>query len=169
MTPDGLCGCVGVEGPTSAHCQCPPLDGAPKCLCFNIPLAPGSASGKDPSDTLDYGTVFNHTWWYIYCLCCGYGLHGLSAGGRPMYAMVEKCILCRCTLGLKENEWPGSGKGMQGWKEGTCIETDDVCCTGFGKELCCFGQCQMPPAPKAPLIAICNQKIGGLTSEKFGK
>jgi hypothetical protein len=169
MADDGLCGCVAVEGAMTSQCQLPPLANAPKCLCCNIPLAPGNPSGKDPQGIFDYSTIFGGTWWTIYCGCCGYGLNGLQAGGRPIFAMTEKCLICRGSVALEDNNWPGAGKGMTGCKQGTCIEGDDVCGSGFGKNLCCVGQMQLPPAPKAPLIAICGKKLGGFTSEKFGK
>merc|ERR1719373_929984 len=168
MADDGLCGFLMVDGPQTEHCQCPPLSGAPMCLCLNIPIAGGTPSGKDPAGIFEYDKIFGGTWWTIYCVCCGYGMSGLQAGGRPIFGMVEKCCIARASIQMEENEWPGAGKGMAGCCEGTCIEGDDICVGGFGKTLCCYQQCQMPPAPTAPLIAICGKKLGGTTSEKFG-
>jgi len=168
MADDGLCSYLCVDGVETMHCQCPPLSGAPMCLCLNIPIAGGNPSGQDPQKIFEYDKIFGGTWWLIYCVCCGEGMSGLQAGGRPMMGAVEKCCIARASMQIEENNWPGKNAGMKGCCMGTCVEDEDVCVGGFGKGLCCFSQCQMPPAPDAPLIAVCNKKCGGKTSEKFG-
>jgi len=169
MAEDGLCSHIEVDVTESAQCMLPPLDGAPKCVCFNIPLAPGGGpSGKDPAGLFEYDKIFSGTWWIVYMFCCGYGLNGLQAGGRPMYGSVQKCLICRTSVQIEPNEWPGDGQGLTSWKNGVCKDGGDVYEASFGKMLCCFNQFQCPPAPSAPLVAICNKKFGGNTADKFG-
>jgi len=71
---DGLCGCISVQMASTGQCQVPPLEGAPKCICFNTPLVQGNADISKKKGALDYKQLFDDTWWITYALCCGYGI-----------------------------------------------------------------------------------------------
>merc|ERR1711871_745512 len=148
MNDDGLCGCISVQMSTTAQAQFPPMEGAPKCVCFNIPLAPGGSISKKKG-MFDYQAIFDGTWWYIYFLCCGYGINGLQAGGRPFVGAYEKFLIVEGSMALEQNEWPGSGNGMKGLKAGLC-EGTEVCMSGVETFLCCYQQVRLPPAQGAP-------------------
>jgi len=154
---DGLCGCISVSMASTTHFQLPPLDGAPKCVCFNQPLVPGGSVSKTKG-MFDYGKIFDQTWWYTYMFCCGYGINGLQAGGRPYVGAYEKFLIVEGSMALATNEWPGSGQGAKSCKAGLC-EGSEVCMSSVETFLCIYQQVKIPPEQGAPKCKCCNKQL----------
>jgi hypothetical protein len=154
---DGLCGCIQVSMDSTAQFQFPPVEGAPKCVCFNTKLA-GDGSVSKTKGMFDYGKIFDQTWWYIYIFCCGYGLNGLQAGGRPFIGAYEKFLIVEGSMSLQPNEWPGSGNGMKSCMAGLC-EGDEVCMSGVETFLCVWEQFKIPPEQGAPKCKCFNKQL----------
>merc|ERR1711948_102250 len=93
-----------------------------------------------------------------YMFCCGYGMNGLQAGGRPFIAQYEKFLIVEGSMALQPNEWPGSGNGMKSCKSGLC-EGDEICMNSVSTELCCWSQMRLPPEKGAPVCKCCNKLI----------
>jgi len=158
MNDDGLCGCISIQMTTTSQCQCPPVQGAPKCICFNTPLAAGTGEVSKTKGVFDYKKLFDDTWWYSYMFCCGYGINGLQAGGRPFMAVYEKFLIVEGSMALEPNEWPGAGNGMKGCKAGLC-EGTEVCESQVATMLCCYQQVRIPPAQGAKKCVCCNKVL----------
>lgn len=163
---EGLCNQVQVNGTNTFHCQFPPQKnlGTP-CVCFNTAFKPQDGW----PDKIDLGSgsgaeFFQHGWWYNYCFCCGVAYHGLNAGGKPLFGSSYKCLMCKGSAKVEENEWPGA-KGFEGCKNGTCIDTGGVYSAKVTKCLCCYTHEQCPPPAAAPLCILCKFINSGL----FGK
>jgi len=155
---DGFCGCISVQMSNTAQCQCPPIEGAPKCVCFNIPLAKGGTISKKKG-LIDYASIFDQTWWYVYMFCCGYGISGLQAGKRPVMGAYNKFLIVETYAGMQENEWPGASNGLKSFKAGLCDDAEGVCMEQVLKCLCLYQQVKIPPDPKNRKCACCNKTL----------
>jgi hypothetical protein len=155
---DGLCACINFQMNQTAQCQCPPVDGAPKCVCFNIPFVAGTGMSKKKGD-VEYQAIFGDTWWYTYIFCGGYGCNGLKALDRPMIAGYQKFLIVEGSMGLNEkNEWPGAGNGMTGCTKGLC-SGDNVCMQSVETCLCFYSQVKIPPEQGAKKCVCCAKDI----------
>jgi len=133
---DPFCSSMGVFCCVTSQCQFPAMSGSPTCVCFNKPLAGQGGSDWKPS-LFDYSPTFDKTFWIYYLLCLGCGVEGLGkcspAGGeRPLYG-VEAKMLC-----IKNGS-----RLVPPVEEG-------VFCSSLGSFLCCWSQCELPPASGNP-------------------
>lgn len=153
---DPFCSQVSVTCCITSQCQFPAMPGSPTCVCFNKTLAAGAAKGGESDwrpDLFDYTANFKDTFWLYYFLCAGVGCSGLSANGRPLYAMQQKqlCI-------------------SQGVRLVPPVE-NGVLCSGLGTALCCWTQLEIPPAPNNPKFKCCGFPKGGSNAKPmaYGK
>jgi len=155
------CECAPIGDPFFMHnqttfcmteqCQFPPLEGSPKCVCFNKPLGGGGmGTWSIPIFGAEEVLGFEKAgFWLYYCFCAGLALHKPRDGNRPCYWKVEK-RLC-----LKQSQ--------------ACVHpvgSDNDMISGIGTTLCFWEHCQFPPAKfsgdgatNSPFIACCGWKL----------
>lgn len=136
-----FCGGISTMCCITNQCQFPPMAGSPTCVCFNKTLAAGAAkSGSDEWKPVlfDYTAAFGDTFWLYYLLCGGVGCSGLSASGRPLYAVMQKQLCIK-----------------QGVRLVPPVE-DGVLCSSLGTQLCCWSQLEIPPAAGNPKFKCCG-------------
>merc|ERR1712110_1016069 len=93
MTPEeGLCGGMSVFLCITEHGQIPPLAGAPKCICFNKPLAPGGEITRKDA-LFDYKQIFDETFWLYYMFCVGCGFIGIGKGRPVIGSQYKECCI----------------------------------------------------------------------------
>lgn len=142
MNEEGLCNEVSTCICLTNHFALPPGKGTPTCVICNKRLGdPKRANGtvfKDDLFQLD--KVIDNSFWCVYCICCGKGINNPGATG-PMIGSQFKQL---CAGGMTVFESP---------------VTDGIFCSQLGTELCCWSECQMPPAEGNPKIALCNKKM----------
>ena len=135
----------------TSQCQFPPQDGSPTCVCCNKTLAAGKADAGNWKPVLfDYTAEFKDTFWCYYLCCAGYGFSGLSANGRPLYASVQKQLCVKQAMKLAAPIQEG------------------VFCSGVETQLCCWTQCQFPPAPGNPGFKCCGFPKKGSAAKPMG-
>jgi len=148
-TEEGLCSTMSVFCCITEHCQIPPMKGFPKCVCFNKTLAGPKAGDKISYKTslFDYKTLFDETFWLYYMFCYGCGVSKPGAG-RPLIGVQEKILIVQ---GSTTMEAP--------------VGSDGTFCSAVATECCMWSQCQFPPAPNNPVIAICGWRKDGKKSK----
>lgn len=125
------------------HCQIPPMKGAPKCVVCNAGNKTNNISFKTP--LFDYKQIFDETFWVHYMFCVGCGVSKPGAG-RPLIAAQEKFLIVKGSLNME------------------APIVDNTWCSAVATECCFWSQCQFPPAPNNPMIAICGWKKNKGTS-----
>lgn len=151
------CECTDVGGPFcmggktlccfTDQCQFPPLEGSPKCVCFNKTISGDTAAFKLPIFGADKVLGFEESgFWLYYFLCTGVALHKPRAGDRPCFWEVQKTF---CIKQSASCVYP--------------IGPDGDLCSGLSTSCCFWEQCQFPPAKPAetatPCIACCGIQL----------
>lgn len=139
MADDGLCNQISIMFCITQQCQLPPLENAPVCACFNKKF--GGSVGKSKlfeKSMFDQGKIMDDTFWIMYFLCEGCGINKMDQG---LYSAEFKELCCRGSTNI----------------EAPVI--DGVLCSSVGTELCIWSECQMPPAPGNPKIALCTWRL----------
>lgn len=125
----------------SDHCALPPAEGTPLCaICGKKFGGDDRAEGsKLYGNTFDKEKLFGQCW-LVYCFCGGASVHKPGATGQFIAASFKQL----CCGGSQILEAPVS---------------NGVFCTNSSTFLCCWQECQMPPHPGNPKVAICTWKL----------
>jgi hypothetical protein len=137
---DPLCGGLSVFCCETTHFRLPPSADTPICVLCSKELVGKSGSGWKP-ELFDFKPAFGDQFWLVYMFCCGTALTAPGANGRPLIGSLQKVICVE-----------------QATRMVPPVE-DGVVCGGIGTVLCCWDQCQLPPADNNPGCK-CFGKLG---------
>jgi len=137
---DPFCSGLSVMCCITEQCAFPKIEGSPTCVCCNKKLAGGDTGGWKPS-LFEWTAEWDKQFWLYYFLCAGVACNGIQADGRPIFGQLSKqlCVkqAIKCTSPVQDGTY----------------------CSGLGTQLCCWAQCQFPPAENNPKIACCGWKM----------
>jgi hypothetical protein len=91
-------------------------------------------------DLFEYKGKFDHQFWLAYMFCCGVGVHKPQDQGKPLIVAKQKFLCIEEALKCTPNP-----------------AEEGVFCAGVGTFLCCWEQCQLPPAENNPGFACANK------------
>jgi len=138
----GVCHNVSSCICVSNHFAIPPAKDSPTCAICNKKFGDkkrGSGSVMK-GEVFNSETFFDKPFWCVYCFCTGYAVHMPNATGKFIASQFKEF----CCAGSTVLESP---------------ITDGIFFSMLGTFLCCWQECQMPPALGNPKVACCTWKL----------
>jgi hypothetical protein len=137
----GLCNGASTCLCISEHFSIPPAQDTYPCIICGKEIGEKRTTGKVATEVVYKGDdLFKKPFWVYYLFCLGCGVHK-PLNGMPLVGSQFKELCC---AGSTQLESP---------------KTNGVFCTTLGTFLCCWDECQMPPAADNPKLACCSWKL----------
>ena len=138
----GICHSASTCVCITQHFALPPAKDTYPCVICNKPFGEKRGDGALLKGAVyTNNDVFDKPFWLLYCFCEGCGVHKPLDGTLPLIASQFKEFCCAGSTVLENPV------------------VDGVVCSQLGNFLCCWQECQMPPAEGNPKFACCTWKL----------
>lgn len=132
------------------HFALPPPKEFPICICCTKAIGEPKTEGTVVKGSVyESNAILKHDdmKWLVWAVCCGCSVHKPCAGENkiPFVGAQAKQFCCASTTQLEAISVDMGGQ--------------DVFCSTLGNTLCCWEECQLPPATGNPKCSICNWRM----------